>query len=128
MDLTHAKITEIANLVKTKKVSALEVTNHFLGRIDKLDKQLNSFISVNSKATEEAKKVDHLLASGKDPGLLAGVPIAVKDLLCTDGLKTTAGSKILANFIPPYDATVVARMREQGAIVIGKTNLQSLKV
>ncbi len=123
MDLTHAKITEIANLVKTKKVSALEVTNHFLGRIDKLDKQLNSFISVNSKATEEAKKVDHLLAAGKDPGLLAGVPIAVKDLLCTDGLKTTAGSKILANFIPPYDATVVARMREQGAIVIGKTNL-----
>ncbi len=123
MDLTQAKISEISTLVRTKKISALEVTNHFLERIEKLDKQLNSFISVNSKATEEAKKIDALVASGKDPGFLAGVPIAVKDLFCTEGLKTTAGSKILANFIPPYDATVVARLREQGAVVIGKTNL-----
>lgn len=123
MDLTHAKITEIATAIRTKKVSAVEVTNHFLNRIEKLDKQLNSFITVNSKAVDEAKKVDGLIASGKDPGLLAGVPIAVKDLLCTEGLKTTAGSKILANFIPPYDASVVARLRSQGAVVIGKTNL-----
>ncbi len=123
MDLTQAKISEISNLVRSKKLSAVEVTKHFLGRIEKLDKQLNAFISINSQATEEAKKIDAIIASGKDPGLLAGVPIAVKDLLCTEGLKTTAGSKILANFIPPYDATVVARLKAQGAVIIGKTNL-----
>ena len=123
MDLTHAQISEIANSVRSKKVSAVEVTKHFLGRIEKIDKQLNSFITVNAQALDEAKKVDAEVALGKDPGLLAGVPIAVKDLLCTEGLKTTAASKILANFIPPYDASVVARLRKHGAIVIGKTNL-----
>jgi aspartyl-tRNA(Asn)/glutamyl-tRNA(Gln) amidotransferase subunit A len=123
VDLTQLKASEIADAVRTKKLSAVEVTNHFLGRIEKLDKQLNSFISINAEAINEAKKVDALIASGKDPGLLAGVPVAVKDLLCTEGLKTTAASKILANFIPPYDSTVVKRLKENGAIVIGKTNL-----
>ena len=123
MDLTHAKISEIATSIRSKKVSAVEVTKHFLSRIEKIDKQLNAFITVNARALDEAKKVDAEVAQGKNPGLLAGVPIAVKDLLCTEGLKTTAASKILANFIPPYDASVVARLRAHGAIVIGKTNL-----
>ena len=123
MDFTQAKISEIAASVRNKKVSAVEVTKHFLDRIEKLDKQLNAFITINTKAIEETRKVDAIVASGKDPGLLAGAPIAVKDLLCTEGLKTTAASKILADFIPPYDSTVVAKMRAQGAIVIGKTNL-----
>lgn len=123
MDLSQFKVVEIANAVKSKKISAVEVTQHFLSRIENLDKKINSFISVNQHAITEAKKIDEVVASGKDPGLLAGVPIAVKDLLCTEGLKTTAASKILANFIPPYDASVVANLKQHGAVVIGKTNL-----
>ena len=123
MDLTQVSIVDLANAVRDRKVSAVEVTKHFLGRVDKLDKQLNSFISVNDKALDEAKAVDELIAKGQNPGALAGVPIAVKDLLCTKNLRTTAASKILSNFIPPYDATVVARMKQAGAVVLGKTSL-----
>lgn len=123
MDLTHASIQSISDAVRTRKISAVEVTEHFLKRVNSLDKQLNSFVTLNEKALDEAKAVDASVAQGKDPGLLAGVPIAVKDLLCTEGLRTTACSKILGNFIPPYSATVVERLKAQGAVVIGKTSL-----
>ncbi|RYZ69904.1 MAG: Asp-tRNA(Asn)/Glu-tRNA(Gln) amidotransferase subunit GatA, partial [Proteobacteria bacterium] len=123
MDLNTSSLTDIAGAVQAKKISAVEVTKHFLTRIDQHDGKINSFVTLNSKALEEAAAVDQLIAQGKDVGLLAGVPIAVKDLLCTDGLRTTACSKILENFIPPYSATVVNKLREAGAIVIGKTSL-----
>ena len=122
-NLTQSSIKDISEAVRSKKISAVEVTKHFIERAERLDKQLNSFVTMNTKALDEAKAVDALVASGKDPGLLAGVPIAVKDLLCTEGLRTTACSKILENFIPPYSATVVNKLRENGAIVLGKTSL-----
>lgn len=123
MDLTHASIQSIRDAVRSRQISAVEVTEHFLNRVRSLDRQLNSFVTINERAVEEARKVDALLANGSDPGPLAGVPIAVKDLLCTEGIRTTASSKMLANFNPPYSATVVNRLKASGAIVLGKTNL-----
>lgn len=123
MDLTKASIVDIRDAVMAKKISAVEVTQHFLTRVQTLDQKINSFITINEGALNEAKAIDEKIAKGEAVGPLAGVPIAVKDLLCTEGLKTTAASKILANFIPPYSATVVNRLRGSGAVVLGKTSL-----
>lgn len=106
-----------------KKISAKEITNYFLQRIESLDKNLNSFITVTKEtALETAKHCDTLLAQGKSLPLL-GIPIAHKDIFCTTGIKTSCGSKMLDNFIAPYDATVVERFKKAGAILLGKTNM-----
>lgn len=123
MDLNHTSIVAIRDAVKAKRLSAVEATKHFLSRAASLDKNINAFVAMNPRALEEAERVDKEIAAGRDPGALAGVPVAVKDLLCTEGLRTTACSKILENFVPPYDASVVARLRKAGAVVLGKTNL-----
>ncbi|MCM2281168.1 MAG: Asp-tRNA(Asn)/Glu-tRNA(Gln) amidotransferase subunit GatA [Bdellovibrionaceae bacterium] len=123
MDLTEATLAEIRDAVRAKRVKAVEVVAHFQRRIETLDNQLNSFITVNPRAMEEATQIDAILASGRDPGPLAGVPIAVKDLLCTKNLATTAASNILRGFVPPYSATVVKRLQAAGAVILGKTNL-----
>jgi aspartyl-tRNA(Asn)/glutamyl-tRNA(Gln) amidotransferase subunit A len=123
VELTRASIVSIRDSIRAKKISAVEVTKHFLERTERLDKKLNSFVTMNPKALDEAMAVDSAIAQGKDPGILVGVPIAVKDLLCTEGLRTTACSNILKNFIPPYSATVVNRLRAAGAVVLGKTSL-----
>lgn len=122
MDITFASFHEISTAIKTKKISAAEVTQHFLNRIQKLDKDLNSYISVNDVALDEAKKIDLKIKNGEDIGSLGGIPFGIKDMLCTKGLKTTAGSKILENFIPPYDSTVVSRLKNSGAVILGKLN------
>lgn len=122
MDLTFASIAEICEAVKTKKVSAKEVAIHFQKRIDSLDKQLNSFTSMNPESLKQAESIDARIAKGEDVGLLAGVPFGIKEMLCTKDLKTTAGSKILNNFVPPYDATVVAHLKKNGATIMGKLN------
>jgi aspartyl-tRNA(Asn)/glutamyl-tRNA(Gln) amidotransferase subunit A len=122
-DLNRSSLAAIRNAVVARDVSATEVTKHFLSRIEKLDGKLNSFITVNDQALSEAKTVDDRLAKGESVGSLAGIPVAIKDLLCTKGLKTTAGSKILEGFIPPYSASVVERLKKAGATVLGKTNL-----
>lgn len=123
MDLTTSSMTEIVDAVKSKKISAKELAAASLQRIQSLDPKLNSFITINEKALSEAEALDQRLAKGEDLGVLAGVPFGIKDLLCTKGLKTTAASKILGNFIPPYDATVVERLKKAGVVVMGKLNL-----
>ncbi|KHD88577.1 MAG: glutamyl-tRNA amidotransferase [Bdellovibrio sp. ArHS] len=122
MDLTFASITDIAEAVKSKKISAKEVAQHFAKRIEALDGKLNSFTTKNELFLQEAEAVDARIAKGEDVGPLAGVPFGIKEMFCTKGLKTTAGSKILENFIPPYDATVVARLKAAGVVVMGKLN------
>lgn len=123
MSLTNLSVFDIAESIRTKKSSAKEVTQAFLKQIDRLDKNIGAFITVNEKAIEQAEAVDQKIARGEAVGPLAGVPVAVKDLLCTKGLRTTAASKILYNFIPPYSSTVVNRLEHADAITIGKANL-----
>lgn len=122
MDLTHASISEIAEAVRSKKVSAKEVAQHFKGRIETLDKQLNSFTTINENALKEAEIIDAKIAKGENVGSLAGVPFGLKEMFCTKGLRTTAGSKMLENFVPPYDATVVKRLKDAGIVIMGKLN------
>lgn len=113
----------IAEEVRSGTRSAVEFVEEALRRAH-ASKGLNLFITLDEqKAREAARRVDDLVAGGEDPGPLAGVPIAVKDNILTAGTLTTAGSAALSGFVPPVDATVVARLREAGAVVIGKTNL-----
>ena len=123
MDLTYAPATEIGAAVRAGKARATDVARHFLERAKELDGKLNSFVTINEGVVDEAEKIDRAVRDGKDPGPLAGVPVAVKDLLCTKGMRTTACSKILSNFVPPYSATVVENLRNAGAVVLGKTSL-----
>lgn len=120
----HQKtIAELSADLAAKKISSVELTEHYLKRIKQFDSTLNSFITVTEEtALQNAKAADALRASGK-AGILTGVPIAQKDIFCTDGIKTTCGSKMLANFISPYDATVVKKFKEAGTVLLGKTNM-----
>jgi aspartyl-tRNA(Asn)/glutamyl-tRNA(Gln) amidotransferase subunit A len=102
----------------------MEVVSHHLAAIERLDDELHAFVTVLSdQAREAAAAVDRRVADGEDPGPLAGIPVAVKDNLCTKGIATTCSSRILEHWRPPYDATVVARLAAAGAVVVGKTNL-----
>ncbi len=115
----------IAQAVREGSISAVEVTKHFLGQISERDGELHAFNLVDQKgALDSAAALDAARESGSaDLGPLAGVPVALKDNICTRGLETTCSSRILAGFRPPYDATVVTRLRSAGAVIVGKTNL-----
>ena len=118
-DLNKSSLTNIVNLIKKKKISSLEVTNHFIKNIENSSK-LNSFITTCfEEAIKKAKEFDK---KKNFNGLLAGVPLAVKDLFCTKNVKTTAGSKILQNFIPTYESSVTQNLWSEGAILLGKLN------
>ncbi len=110
--------------VASKKTSALEVAQRYLARTEAIDPKVRAFLSITKDAAlAQARALDEKLAKGGKPGLLAGVPVALKDNLCTTDAPTTCASKILETYRPPYDATVVRRLREEDAILIGKTNL-----
>ena len=118
-------LAELAAGLKRRQYSSRELTQHFLDRIAARDTTFNSFITVTAdEALREADAADQRLArEGDSAPALCGVPIAHKDLFCTDGVRTSSGSKMLDNFVPPYDATVVSRLREAGAVMLGKTNM-----
>lgn len=110
--------------LREKEFSARELTEACLARIKEFNNKLNVFITVTAdEALEQANKVDELLEQGKELPPLAGIPIAVKDNICVEGVKTTAGSRILENFISPYSATVINKLQANHAVIIGKTNL-----
>ena len=118
-DLTKKSLTEIVSLIKKKEIKSEEVTNLFIKNIEN-DKKLNSFITnCNEQAVKKAKKFDK---NPKLDTLLPGIPIAVKDLFCTEGVKTTAGSKMLDNFIPNYESTITKNLWNEGAFLLGKLN------
>ncbi|MGN9803874.1 Asp-tRNA(Asn)/Glu-tRNA(Gln) amidotransferase subunit GatA [Micromonospora sp. L32] len=123
-DLTKLTATEIAGLVASGETSAVEVTQAHLGRIAAVDDRVHAFLHVDTEgALAAARAVDERRAAGEELGPLAGVPVAVKDVLTTKGVPTTVGSKILEGWRPPYDATIVQRLRAAGTVMLGKTNM-----
>ena len=116
-------IAELVKGLQEKAFSSVELTQHFLARIAKLDANYNAVITVTAdQALKAAAAADKRLAAGDAPAL-CGVPILHKDIFCTDGVRTSCGSKMLDNFIPPYNATVVENFEQAGAVVLGKTNM-----
>ncbi|MET8353400.1 Asp-tRNA(Asn)/Glu-tRNA(Gln) amidotransferase subunit GatA [Micromonospora sp. NPDC005206] len=123
-DLTRMTAVEIAALVAGGEASAVEVTRAHLDRIAAVDDRVHAFLHVDTDgALATARAVDERRAAGEELGPLAGVPVAVKDVLATRGVPTTVGSKILEGWRPPYDATIVQRLREAGTVMLGKTNM-----
>src|SRR5512134_3284336 len=103
----HATVAEIGRGLRAREFSSVEITRHFLGRIDQANASLNAFVTVTpERAMADARRADQRIAKG-EAGPLTGVPLAHKDIFCTSGVLTTAGSRILSNFVAPYDATVV---------------------
>jgi aspartyl-tRNA(Asn)/glutamyl-tRNA(Gln) amidotransferase subunit A len=116
-------IKELRNLIKNKDVSAVELTTYFLDRIDRIDGDINAFITIDrDMALKGAREVDKEIGRGIIKPL-SGIPVAYKDNICINGMRTTCASKMLSNFVPPYSATVYDNLTEAGAIPIGKTNM-----
>ena len=116
-------IDGVKDALAAKKTSARELTADFYKRIAARNSELNAFLTLSQeRAYSQADRVDALVAAGKPLPALAGVPIAIKDVISTRGVRTTCGSKILEHYVPPYDATAVARLEQTGAVILGKTN------
>ena len=115
---------ELAEKIKNREVSPVDATEAYLSRIERVDPSLNSYITVTAEqARAEARQAEAEIAAGRYRGPLHGVPVAVKDQFCTDGVLTTGGSSILGEYVPDYDATVMARLKEAGAVLLGKLNM-----
>ena len=123
MKLHELTIQEAHELLKAKEIYSRELTQAVLDRIEAVESRVDAFITVmEADAIQAAEMADQQIAKGQI-GPLTGVPIGVKDLICTKGIKTTCGSRILENFIPPYDATVVKKLMSHHAVIIGKMNM-----
>lgn len=116
-------VASIHGALESKTISARELTAEFFARIEKRNPELNAFLALApERAYSQADRIDALRARGEKLPALAGVPVAIKDVLSTRGVRTTCGSRILENYVPPYDATAVARLEDAGAVILGKTN------
>lgn len=119
-----ASIRELHNQLVKKERSAVEITQAYLDRIQTVESQVNSFLLITpDHAIAQAQAVDAKIAAGEEIGLLAGIPIAVKDNICTQNIRTTCASRILENFVPPYESTVSQKLIDAGMVTIGKTNM-----
>lgn len=109
--------------IKSREFSAEEYVCQLLERIEKVEPKVNAFVTVSKEALDRARVIDKKVRDGEQTGSLAGVAVSIKDNICTKGIKTTCASRMLEGYVPPYDATVVKRLQDAGAIVIGKANL-----
>ena len=124
MKFHELTITKTHEGLKKKEFSALELTKSFLKTIEETDKKISAFLTITKDlALSQAKKIDGLIAAGREIPVLSGTPLAIKDNILTEGIKTTCASKILENYIAPYDATCVSKLKNLGAVILGKTNL-----
>ena len=120
----HSTAADMASALAAKEISSIELTKQHLDLIASVDGKINAFLHIdNAGALEQAEAIDKKRASGEKLSPLAGVPIAVKDILAQKGIPTTAGSKILEGWRPPYDSTVVAKLKAAGVVILGKTNM-----
>src|SRR5215468_5511050 len=123
MDLNQLTIDSARSAIQERKTTSMALVESHYERIQKEDSAIGAFLTLTKeRAMEQADRMDRLAAEGKPLPALGGVPVAIKDVMCTRGVRTTAGSKILENFIPPYDCTAVARLETAGAVVLGKLN------
>ena len=124
MEIEKLTVKEILELLDSKKVTSVDLVNAYFERIDKYEDEIGAFTTLTKDyALERAKAEDEKRAKGEKVGVLSGVPIAIKDNICTLGIKTTCSSKMLEDFVPPYNATVIEKLEEAGAVIIGKTNM-----
>ncbi|HHW45440.1 MAG TPA: Asp-tRNA(Asn)/Glu-tRNA(Gln) amidotransferase subunit GatA [Clostridiales bacterium] len=123
MGIEKYTVKELSEKLQNKEISSVEVTRAFLDRIKKYDPIINSYITVcEERALEAAEEADRRIAEGERGGLL-GIPVGIKDNICTEGITTTCASKMLYNFVPPYDATVIKKLKAAGAVIVGKLNM-----
>ena len=124
VDLHRQTAGQILALIRARRISAVETVEACLERIERLDARLGAFrLVLRDDALARARAVDARFERGEDPGPLAGLPVAVKDVLCLRDHPTTCGSRVLEHFVPPYDATAIERLHDAGAVVVGKTNM-----
>ena len=124
VDIPFLSATELSGLIQRREISPLEAVDAYLNRIEQVDPSLNSYITVlATEARQAALDADREIARGDYRGPLHGVPVAVKDQIHSKGIRTTDASKIRSDFIPEEDATVLARLKEAGAILLGKLNM-----
>jgi aspartyl-tRNA(Asn)/glutamyl-tRNA(Gln) amidotransferase subunit A len=117
-------IQELHNKLINHEITAVQLAEEYFARIEKQDKDLNAYLTLTTElAMEQARRVDEKIATGIEIGILEGIPGAIKDIICVEGYRTTAASKILDNYIAPYDATVIKKLKESGAVILGKTNM-----
>lgn len=124
MDITELTVHELQEKLKSKELTVTEITKAYVDRINEKEKDVNAFITLlRDDAIEKSKDIEEKINNGEIKSELAGIPIGIKDAICTKGVKTTAGSKMLENFISPYDATVIETLNNEGLINLGKLNM-----
>lgn len=124
MEITEFTISELHNMIKEKKISSLEITKEILSKIEKLDKKFNAYIKVYFEdALKQAEKADERIKKNENVHYLTGIPVAIKDNICVEDWEITCASKILKGFISPYNATVIEKLKNEGSILIGRTNM-----
>src|SRR3989339_217048 len=116
-------IKELHQKLINKEITSVQLTEQYFDVISKKDADLHAYLTLTKElALEQAKRVDEKIARGEEIGIIEGIPGAIKDNICVENVRATASSKILDNYIAPYDATVVKKLKEAGAIILGKTN------
>ncbi|MDK2820760.1 MAG: aspartyl-tRNA(Asn)/glutamyl-tRNA(Gln) amidotransferase subunit [Clostridia bacterium] len=124
MELHNLTVSELSKLLAKGEVSSVEVTTAIIDRIEAVENRVQAYVTRTAeKALEQAKAIDEARAKGEELGPLAGVPMALKDNICTEGIRTTCSSRILADWVPPYDATVVRNLKDAGSVMLGKLNM-----